>query len=193
MATAIPGYTFGGGLDPSPVTAEDLDALLATVLWSEEDVALLRRAGDILEPQVDEILDLWYGYVGSLGQLVATFSGKDGSPDGDYLGRVRARFGRWILDTCRRPYDADWLAYQNEIARRHHFVGKNRTDSVQSTSDHVPMRYLVSLIFPITFTIRGFLAKGTEGDELDAMHAAWFKSVTLQAALWTQPYVERGW
>jgi hypothetical protein len=192
-APPIAGYTYGEVLEPSPVTPADLDALLQTLLWSDADVALLRRAGDILEPQVEAILDLWYGYVGSLPQLVATFAGPDGTPDADYLTRVRARFGQWVLDTCRRPYDADWLAYQNAIAQRHHFVGKNRTDAVASSSDHVPMRYLVSLIFPITHTIRGFLAEGASGEELDAMHAAWFKAVTLQAALWTQPYVERGW
>jgi hypothetical protein len=193
MATSIPGYTFGEGLTPSPVTAQDLDALQQTLLWSDEDAALLRRAGDILEPQVDAILDLWYGYVGSLPQLVSTFAGADGASDANYLSRVRARFGQWILDTCRRPYDTDWLAYQNEIARRHHYVGKNETDGIDSPSDHVRMRYLVTLIFPITFTIRDFLAKGADAGELDAMHAAWFKAVTLQAALWTQPYVERGW
>src|SRR5687768_2982803 len=107
-------------LPASPVTLAELDELKASVLWSEADVSALRRAGEILVPKTDAILDVWYGFVGSHPHLVATFAGADGEPDGDYLSAVRGRFGRWIEDVCTRDYDAAWLAYQDEIARRHH-------------------------------------------------------------------------
>ena len=193
--TAPAGYTYDDpSLSPSPVTLADLDDLLTSVLWSEADAAALRRAGEILVPQTEAILDVWYGFVGSNLHLVATFAGSDGTPDGDYLAAVRGRFGRWIEDLCRRDFDAGWLAYQDEIARRHHTSGKNRTDSVDSPSGHVPLRHLFALVVPITVTIRDFLASGaTDEVELDAMYQAWFKAVTLSATLWARPYSPDLW
>lgn len=191
----IPGYRYGDpGLAPSPVTKADLDLLLATLLWTDEDTSALRRAGEVLAGQADQILDLWYGYVGSHPHLVASFAGPDGAPDGRYLERVRARFKQWILDTCTRPYDQAWLDYQHEIALRHHRTKKNQTDEVDSPATQVPLRYLVAFVWPITATIRDFLAGGArDSDELDAMHRAWFKSVVLQATLWSQPYAPADW
>jgi hypothetical protein len=57
----------------------------------------------------------------------------------------------------------------------------------------VHMRYLVAFIFPITATIKEFLAKkGHSAADVDKMHAAWFKAVTMTATLWCQPYVRNG-
>ena len=188
------GYRFHDpALATSPVSADELALLKATLLWSDDDTAALRRAGDILAPQVEQILDLWYGFVGSSPHLVATFAGADGAPDGAYLGAVRARFARWIVDTCHAEQDQAWLDWQLEIAVRHHVTGKNRTDGVESTSAEVPMRYLVAFVVPLTVTIRGFLAPhAADADDLEAMYGAWFKAVTLTAALWTRPYAS-GW
>ncbi|GIU97026.1 MAG: hypothetical protein KatS3mg013_0829 [Actinomycetota bacterium] len=193
MAVAsIPGYAYGG-VPPSPVTAEDLERLRASVLFTEEDERWLRRAGEVLEPQVDDVLDLWYGFVGSHPHLVRYFAGPDGQPDATYLARVRERFGRWILDTCTRPLDADWLAYAEEIGLRHHRTKKNQTDGVEAEPE-VPLRYLIAFIYPITATIRDFLAKGGDAVEaVEAMHQAWFKSVVLQVALWSRPYAPEDW
>lgn len=48
--------------------------------------------------------------------------------------------------------------------------------------------------FPITATIREFLAAGgRSADEVDAMHAGRFRAVTLTVALWSQPYNPRQW
>ena len=42
--------------------------------------------------------------------------------------------------------------------------------------------------------MRPFLAAGGHNDsEVDAMHQAWFKAVTLQIALWSQPYADTAW
>jgi len=64
------------------------------------------------------------------------------------------------LDTCRRPYDQQWLDYQQEIALRHTRAKKNRTDGAQETPEHIPLRYVVAFVYPITATIKQFLAKG---------------------------------
>ncbi|MDQ7848679.1 MAG: protoglobin domain-containing protein [Armatimonadota bacterium] len=188
---AIPGYTYGT-VKRSPVGLEDLDLLKQSVLFSREDETYLRMAGQVLSDQVEEILDLWYGFVGSHPHLVYYFAGPDGKPDPTYLSAVRRRFGQWILDTCNRPYDQDWLNYQHEIGLRHHRSKKNQTDRVQSVPN-IAHRYLVAFIYPITATIKPFLAKkGHSADEVEKMHQAWFKSLVMQVALWSYPYVREG-
>ena len=106
--TTIPGYTFDApDLPKSPLTQAEFDLLRQTVLFTDEDVRYLRMAGDVLADQIEAILDVWYGFVGAHPHLLAYFSTHDGQPIGDYLARVRQRFGQWILDTTRRPYDPD--------------------------------------------------------------------------------------
>ncbi|WP_218018376.1 protoglobin domain-containing protein [Nocardia amikacinitolerans] len=59
---------------------------------------------------------------------------------------------------------------------------------------HIPLRYLIAFIYPITATIRPFLAAGGhDDDQVEAMYQAWFKAVTLQIALWSQPYAVSAW
>ncbi|HEV3476848.1 MAG TPA: protoglobin domain-containing protein, partial [Rubrobacteraceae bacterium] len=129
----VPGYDFGAGtVARSPLGIEDLDLLKQTILFTDEDERYLRLAGDVLEDQADEVLDLWYGFVGSHPHLIYYFSDLGGEPDGDYLARVRERFKLWILDTCRRPYDQEWLDYQQEIALRHTRAKKNQTDGARA-------------------------------------------------------------
>ncbi len=189
--TNIPGYTYGSAA-PSPVTLKELEELKQAVLFTAEDEKYLKMAGEVLKDQIEEVLDLWYGFVGSHPHLVYYFSGPDGKPDANYLAAVRKRFGQWILDTCNRPYDQTWLNYQHEIGLRHHRTKKNQTDRVQSVPI-VPLRYLIAFIYPITATIKPFLAKkGHSPEEVDKMHQAWFKSVTLQVALWSYPYAKDG-
>ncbi len=50
------------------------------------------------------------------------------------------------------------------------------------------MRYLVAFIYPITATIKPFLAKkGHSPEDVEKMHQAWTKSVIMQVALWCHP------
>lgn len=188
----IKGYDYGKPtLEKSPVTEQDLALLKKTLLWSDDDDRYRRMAGEVLSDQRDAVLDLWYGYVGSNEHLVYYFT-KDGQPNTDYLTAVRARFGQWILDTCLKPYDQNWLNYQHEIAKRHHSTKKNQTDGV----DAVPIihyRYLTAFVYPITATIKPFLAKkGHAPADVDGMYNAWFKAVTLTVILWTYPYINKG-
>lgn len=191
-STNIPGYTYGAaGVPTSPVNLEEFELLKQAVLFTEEDEQSLRLAGEVLADQVEEILDLWYGFVGSHDHLVYYFTDGQGNANSDYLAAVRKRFGQWILDTCNRPYDQDWLNYQQEIGLRHHRTKKNQTDGVNSVPN-INHRYLVAFIYPITATIKPFLAKkGHSAEEVDRMHQAWFKSVVMQAALWSAPYVSK--
>lgn len=190
---SIPGYTYGSPAVPrAPLSLEELERIKETLLLGPDDLRALRTAREVVADQVDAILDVWYGFVGSHPHLLASFAGPDGQPVGAYLERVRARFGQWILDTLRAEYDQAWLDYQFEIARRHHRTGKNRTDGVQA-ADHVPFRYLVALTYPIFATLRPFLEKkGHAPEEVDRMHQAWLKAVLLQVILWSYPYVREG-
>jgi Protoglobin len=196
MATApsIPGYRYGDPTLPrSPVSAEDLARLKAVLLFSDDDLAALRRAGDILVPQTQAIVDAFYGFFGSQDPLLASFSTPQG-PSPEYQARVFARFGQWIADTCRAQYDEAWLAYQQEIGRRH-FTGKNETDgpAAAGTPPLVPLRYITALVYPAYATVRPFLEKGeTDPAAVERMHQAWLKAVLLQVTLWSQPYVRDG-
>ncbi|HJV12597.1 MAG TPA: protoglobin domain-containing protein [Propionibacteriaceae bacterium] len=193
IQTDIPGYTYGTDVVPrSPVSLDELQLLQATLLLGEDDKAALRRSGDLLAPQVEAILDVWYGFVGSNPHLLAAFTRSDGQPNQDYLAAVRRRFGRWILDTARAEFNQAWLDYQHEIGVRHTRSGKNRTDGVDA-ADQVPLRYVLALLIPITTTLKPFLASGGAAPEdVDAMHQAWVKAVLLQVILWSQPYVREG-
>ncbi|MGC8878531.1 MAG: protoglobin domain-containing protein, partial [Anaerolineae bacterium] len=118
----------------SLITLEEFEQLKQAVLFGPEDEKYLRMAGEILEDQVEEILDVWYGFVGSHPHLLYYFTDGRGNPNSEYLAAVRKRFGQWILDTCKRPYDQTWLNYQQEIGLRHHRAKKNQTDNVASVS-----------------------------------------------------------
>jgi len=188
----IKGYDYGkANLVQSPVTMQDLVLLKKTLLWSDDDDRFLKMAGDVLKDQTNDVLDLWYGFVGDNEHLVHYFT-KNGQPNMDYLTAVKARFGQWILDLCQKPYDQNWLNYQHEIAKRHHSTKKNKTDGV----DTVPIihyRYMTAFIYPITATIKSFLGKkGHSHADVEGMHNAWFKAVTLTVILWTFPYINKG-
>ena len=189
-----PGYTYGTAVVArSPLTLDEFAQMKQTALFSDDDVQALRASRALVEHRVEEILDVWYGFVGSTPHLLAYFGDPEtGQPIPAYLAAVRKRFGQWILDTCRAEYGASWLAWQEEIGRRHHRVGKNKADGVAAAA-HVPLRYLLALIVPISVTMKPFLAKkGASATDVDAMHAAWTKAVLLQAILWARPYVKEG-
>jgi len=188
----IPGYRYGDpALPRAPYSERELAAIKQALLFTEEDVQALRQAGRILEPYVEEILDVWYGFVASHDFLLQYFSNEQG-PIGEYLARVRRRFGQWILDTCRAEYDQAWLDYQYEIGRRH-FDRKNQTDGVTGAPPFVHFRYVNALVYPIYATIRPFLERGeSDPAKVEQMHQAWLKAVLLQATLWSYPYLREG-
>ncbi len=191
---SIPGYTLGQVSVPrAPISLEDLSLIKKTILLGDDDIAALQASAPILADQTDAILDVWYGFVASQPQLVQFFgNAKTGAPDGAYLSAVRARFKQWILDTANANYDQRWLDYQFEIGRRHHRTGKNRTDHVDSVPN-ISYRYIPALLYPVTATLKPFLAKtGASSEQVEKMHQAWIKSVLLQVILWSHPYIKNG-
>lgn len=192
--SAIPGYTLGQpSVARAPYSLADLAALQKTLLFGDDDVRYLRMSKPILADQTEAVLDVWYGFVAATPELVVSFkNNRTGAPDGAYLAAVRKRFGQWIADTAGANYDQAWLDYQYEIGLRHTTAKKNQTDGVDSVP-LVHLRYLLALTIPVTTTLKPFLAKkGASADEVDKMHAAWVKSVLMQAILWSQPYVRDG-
>lgn len=174
-----------------PVSMEEMDLLKKTLLWTQEDDKYLKMAGKILEPQLNEILDAWYGYVGANPHLIYYFNSNN-NPDAEYLAKVRVRFKQWVLDLCNKPYDKNWLEYQNEIGLRH-TLKKGKTDNVANTPDFVHYRYMIAFIYPITVTIKPFLTNSEcSREEVERMYNAWFKAVVLSDILWTKPYIKEG-
>ncbi len=188
------GYSYGTeDVRTSPVSLEELELLKRTVMFGDEDVRYLRMSRGVLEDQIEDVLDVWYGFVGSRPYLLRYFGNRRTKlPEAEYLVKTRERFGRWILDTAAAEYDQAWLDYQHEIGLRHHRAKKNRTDGA-STVEHIDYRYLPAFVYPITATLRPFLAKkGHDPEEVEKMHQAWFKSVVLQVTLWSRPYAREG-
>jgi hypothetical protein len=174
-----------------PVSRNELAQLRQALLFDDEDVQALRRAREILAPRVEELLDVWYGFVGSHDFLLESFSTPAG-PDADYLAAVRKRFAQWVLDLTRAEYDDEWLAYQEEIGRRH-YTGKNETDGVVGAPEIVHHRYVVALVYPIYATVRPFLEQGaSDPADVERMHQAWLKALLLSVALWSRPYLREG-
>lgn len=190
----IHGYTYGtAAVGRSPITESQFELIKKSAIFGEEDLKYLRLSHDVLKDQIDQVLDVWYGFVGANPHLLESFSHKaDGKPIGAYLDAVRKRFGQWILDTAAANYDQAWLDYQHEIGLRHHRIKKNKTDGAPST-DLVSFRYLFALIIPVMTTLKPFLAKKGHPEEVvDKMHAAWLKSAILQMTLWSHPYIKEG-
>jgi Protoglobin len=188
------GYTYGTKqVAKSPFTLEDLKLLQQSMLFTDDDVKYLKMSHDILKDQTNDILDVWYGFVGGTPQLLYFFGNKTtGKPEGEYLAKVRERFAMWILQTAEANYDQNWLNYQYEIGLRHYTTKKNKTDKATAVPI-VNYRYIPALTIPVTTTLKPFLAKkGASAEDVEKMYNAWVKSVLMQAILWGQPYMKKG-
>jgi hypothetical protein len=193
-SSQIAGYAFGADrVYPSPVSLIELKNLEAAVGWSEADAESLRLAGEILLPQAEEMVDYWRTQIARQPQLSASFLAPDGNPDEHYKAAVKRRFVQWISDLCLRPYDQDWLNYQNEIGLRHTPEKKNTTDGAH-TPPVVPLRYLIGFAAVVVTSVDNFLAKPSHpSHELQKMRDAWARAVLLSVALWSRPYTTAGW
>jgi hypothetical protein len=177
----------------SPVSMRELKDLKASAGLTEEDFGYLRLAGQVLTDQTKELVALWRnGIIAGFPHLVRHSRTPEGEPIPEYSARSGLRFEQWILDTCLRPYDQDWLNYQQEIALRHTSLKKNQIDGVRSTP-FVPLRDIIAFVVVMNVTIKPYLAaKGHSSEEVNKMHQAWCKSMQLQMALWSRPYVDAG-
>jgi len=192
IADEIPGYTYGtAAVAKSPVSLEELESLRVSVGFTAEDEQFLRMAGEVLADQTKQIVEEWRGrIIAGIPHLARHSQTPEGDPLPFYLAQSNMRFEQWILDTCLRPYDQDWLDYQQEIALRHTRLKKNRTDGVRSTPQ-VPFRDIAAFIAVLNDSIRPYLAsKSNTAEDVEGMHRAWRKSLQLQLALWARPYLD---
>jgi len=192
VADHIHGYTYGTAeVARSPVSMTELEELKISVGFTKEDQRYLQLAGEVLADQTRQIVEHWRsGIIAGIPNLARHSRTPEGDAIPEYLAKSNLRFQQWILDTCLRPYDQDWINYQQEIALRHTSLKKNKVDSVRSTP-YVPLRDIIAFIAVINETIKPYLAaKGHSAEDVDKMHRAWCKSLQLQAALWSRPYTD---
>jgi hypothetical protein len=188
----IPGYSYGKpevGL--SLISLAELERLKISSGFTDEDWQFLRVAGEVLADQTEAIVHHWRsGIIAGIPHLARHSRTPEGEPIPEYLAKSNLRFQQWIVDTCTKPYDQDWLNYQQEIALRHTAVKKNQTDKVHSTA-FVPLSDVVAFVAVMNETVRPYLAaKGHTAEEVEKMHRAWCKSLQLQMALWIRPYMD---
>ena len=188
----MPAYTHGeAAVATSPVSLEELEQLKISVGFTANDQRYLRKAGEVLEGRTNQIVAHWRsGIIASIPNLAQHSRTLEGDPIPKYLAQSTLRFEQWILDTCLRPYDQDWLNYQQEIALRHTSLKKNQVDGVQSTP-YVPFRDIAAFVAVLNDTIQPYLAsRGNPAAEVAAMHRAWCRSLQLQMALWARVYMD---
>ena len=188
----IPGYSYGTAeVTESPISPRQLAELKVSARFTEEDQRYLRLAGEVLAGQIKQIIQHWRsGIIASIPNLARHSRTPEGNAVPEYLAKSNLRFEQWILDTCLRPYDQDWINYQQEIALRHTTAKKNKVDGVRSTP-YVPLQDVIAFTAVMNQTIRPYLAaRGNSVEEVEKMHRAWCKSIQLQMALWVGPYAD---
>ena len=192
VADQITGYAYGdASVAASPISLAELEQLIISVGFTDEDQRYLRLAGEVLADQTEEIVHHWRsGIIAGIPNLARHSRTPEGEALPEYLAKSNLRFRQWILDTCFRSYDQEWLNYQQEIALRHMSPKKNQTDSVRSTA-FVPLRDIIGFVPVMNETIKPYLAaRGHSAEEVEKMHQAWCKSLQLQIALWARPYMD---
>ncbi|MGO8697663.1 MAG: protoglobin domain-containing protein [Limisphaerales bacterium] len=190
VADQIPGYTYGSAaVAKSPISMAQFNELKTSAGFTEEDQRFLQLAGEVLSGQTRQIVAHWRSQIiASIPHLARHSRTPDGNPIPEYLVKSNLRFEQWILDTCSRPCDQDWLNYQHEIALRHTAAKKNKTDGVKSTA-FVPFGDIVAFVAVMNETIKPYLAaKGHSKEQVESMHIAWCKSIQLQLALWANAF-----
>jgi Protoglobin len=192
VADVIPAYTYGtSAIAESAVSLDELEKLKVAAGFTAQNEHFLRMAGEVLADQTQQIVLQWRsGIIASIPHLARHSRTPEGEPIPEYLGQSNLRFQQWILDTCLRPYDQDWLNYQQEIALRHTSLKKNQADGVRSTP-FVPFHDIVAFVAVMNETIKPYLAsKGNTEEEVAGMHLAWCRSLQMQIALWSRPYLD---
>jgi hypothetical protein len=192
VAQHIPGYSYGTAEVPkSPVSMREFAELQTSTGFTNEEQCCLRLAGEVLRGQARQSVEHWHGIIAGIPNLAWHSRGPEGDPIPEYIAKSNLRFEQWILDSCLRPYDKDWIDYQQQIALRHTSTGKNQVDGVRSTP-FVPLRDIIAFVAVMNQTIRPYLAaKGNPVEEVEGMHGAWCKSLQLQLALWAGTYKGR--
>ena len=191
VANDIPGYDYSSlNVAKSPITLKEFEELKQSAGFTEEDERWLHLAGETLADQTDELVAKWRDIIAKHPHLARYGRRPDGHKDEHYSERSGLRFQQWVLDTCLRPYDQNWLNYQQEMAIRHTSIKKNKTDNVQSVPT-IHLRHIIAFTAVLNDPniIKPFLLeKGHSRTDVERMHQAWSKSLWLQIALCSEPY-----
>ena len=154
--------------------------------FADEDRKYLQMAGEVLADQTRAIVRHWRRAI-SVG--ISNLAQHEGGAIPEYLAKSNLRFEQWILETCLRPYDQDWLDYQEEIALRQSPARKKRVHATRS-GDYVPLSEAIAFTTAMNDTIKPYLGvKGHSEEQVERMHQAWCKSVQMQLALWARAYM----
>ncbi|MDT7892073.1 MAG: protoglobin domain-containing protein [Thermoproteota archaeon] len=191
----IEGYIYGKPEVPkAPMTKEEFSLLLDSALWSKEDEENRKIIGEIIKENMKDILNAIVNYFGSRDYLLYYFKDKKGETTiTEYVNNTVDRLAQWLLDICFRPLDENFINYHYLIGLRHTYEQKGKADNVQ-TVPHIPMRYMVTCIYPITVVLKGFIAKKIEDPELvERLYNTWFKLQVITTALFLIPYTKQGW
>jgi len=155
------------------------------------DLQLYRRgrrhesAGEVLTGQTKQIVDHWRsGIIASIPNLARHSRSPEGAPIPEYLTKSNLRFEQWILDTCLRPYDQDWINYQQEIALRHTSAKKNQVD--EGANVFITGRRKSELDAAVKEIGRG--VTGVQGDasklaDIDALYEVIKQQIVLNASI----------
>ena len=133
--THIHGYTMGhvgAATAAAAVSGEGLSQLRASVLFGDDDRAALRRAGELLDDQIDALLDVWYGFVGSQPHLLSAFmnlavNAVRYTPPG---GVITLRYGRTDEAVCYEVEDTGFgipAEHIDRITERFYRVSVSRS------------------------------------------------------------------
>ena len=177
----------------SPITMQEFEVMRQSAAFDEEDEQWLRVAGEVLADRAKALAGKWRDIIAAHPHLARYSQRPDGEKDPHYSETSGLRLQQWILDTCLRPYDQDWLNYQQEMALRHTSLKKNKTDNVQSVPT-IHLRHVIAFtaILNDPNIIKPFLSKNSHSTtEVEKMHQAWSKSLWLQVALWSEPYTNQ--
>jgi hypothetical protein len=144
VADYLPGYDYGSAnVARSPINVQELELLKQSAGFTAEDERWLRVAGAVLADRTKDLVEKWRAAIAAHPHLARYSQRPDGQNDPRYGEASGLRFQQWVLDTCLRPYDQDWLNYQQEMALRHTSLKKNKTDHVESVPA-IHLRHLIA-------------------------------------------------
>ena len=101
----------------SNVTLEDVALLKKTIFFSKDDEANLKLAGEVLKDQIEDVLDVWYGYVGSNEHLLYYFN----SPR--YICDIFGKFTIYSWHIHLSAASVELANFGVELAKYRHIAG----------------------------------------------------------------------
>ncbi|RFS22405.1 hypothetical protein DVR12_11370 [Chitinophaga silvatica] len=172
---------------PSTPDVQTLVRIKRMLLYTYEDEQYLVKAGEILQPYVEDILNEWYDYLLTNNYLSIYFS-RNGQPDQAYLEALRPQFLQWITVLLKGRTNSEWWQLEERIAA---LMEKNN-DQDSGSLPLIYLRYLTTFVYPIVGYGKHYLDQsGKDKREISLMQQAWFKAICFSALLWVYPSGQR--